>query len=74
MAAAGRAGKKVLKQEELRRLMREKQRQAAPSKRIEHPFAKYPYWSVVVLPGDVLVLVIRMSVVHGSKFDGISRV
>uniref|UniRef100_A0A8C4NIK8 Zinc finger protein 830 n=1 Tax=Eptatretus burgeri TaxID=7764 RepID=A0A8C4NIK8_EPTBU len=49
MAAAGRAGKKVLKQDELRRLMREKQRQAAPSKRIEHPFAKYPYWSVVVV-------------------------
>uniref|UniRef100_UPI0035902C54 zinc finger protein 830 n=1 Tax=Myxine glutinosa TaxID=7769 RepID=UPI0035902C54 len=41
MAASGRAGKKVLKQEELRRLMREKQRQAAPSKRIDHPFAKY---------------------------------
>ncbi|MBN3300781.1 ZN830 protein, partial [Amia calva] len=37
-------GKKVVNQEELRRLMREKQRQTADKKkRIEAPFAKYPY-------------------------------
>lgn len=34
-------GKKVVNQEELRRLMREKQRQASDKKRVESPFAKY---------------------------------
>ncbi|XP_034744672.1 zinc finger protein 830 [Etheostoma cragini] len=34
-------GKKVVNQEELRRLMREKQRQTTDKKRIESPFAKY---------------------------------
>ncbi|XP_057713637.1 zinc finger protein 830 [Corythoichthys intestinalis] len=34
-------GKKVVNQEELRRLMREKQRQTSEKKRIESPFAKY---------------------------------
>ncbi|XP_053826570.1 zinc finger protein 830 isoform X2 [Vidua macroura] len=42
MAAAGAgAGRKQVRQEELRRLMREKQRQNAGKKRIESPFAKY---------------------------------
>ncbi|XP_064409302.1 zinc finger protein 830 [Latimeria chalumnae] len=41
MAASVEKGKKVVKQEELRRLMREKQRQVADSKKIESPFAKY---------------------------------
>ncbi|OXB76821.1 UNVERIFIED_CONTAM: hypothetical protein H355_003838 [Colinus virginianus] len=40
MAAS--AGRKQVKQEELRRLMREKKRQNADKKRIESPFAKYP--------------------------------
>ncbi|XP_031149982.1 zinc finger protein 830 [Sander lucioperca] len=34
-------GKKVVNQEELRRLMREKQRQTTDKKRVESPFAKY---------------------------------
>ncbi|XP_077375180.1 zinc finger protein 830 [Festucalex cinctus] len=34
-------GKKVVNQEELRRLMREKQRQKEEKKRVESPFAKY---------------------------------
>ncbi|CAL1579521.1 unnamed protein product [Knipowitschia caucasica] len=34
-------GKKVVNQEELRRLMREKQRQSSEKKRVESPFAKY---------------------------------
>ncbi|XP_061835311.2 zinc finger protein 830 [Nerophis lumbriciformis] len=34
-------GKKVVNQEELRRLMREKQRQTSDKKRVESPFAKY---------------------------------
>lgn len=38
MAAAG----KQVRQEELRRLMREKQRQNAGRKRVDSPFAKYP--------------------------------
>ncbi|KAJ7410716.1 zinc finger protein 830 [Pitangus sulphuratus] len=43
MAAAGAgAGRKQVRQEELRRLMREKQRQNAGKKRIDSPFAKYP--------------------------------
>lgn len=43
MAAAGvGAGRKQVRQEELRRLMREKKRQNADKKRIESPFAKYP--------------------------------
>ncbi|XP_054486168.2 zinc finger protein 830 [Agelaius phoeniceus] len=42
MAAAGAgAGRKQVRQEELRRLMREKQRQNASKKRIDSPFAKY---------------------------------
>ncbi|XP_013885694.1 zinc finger protein 830 [Austrofundulus limnaeus] len=39
--ATSKKGKKVVNQEELRRLMREKQRQTADKKRIESPFAKY---------------------------------
>ncbi|XP_040911318.1 zinc finger protein 830 [Toxotes jaculatrix] len=39
--AAAKKGKKVVNQEELRRLMREKQRQSTDKKRIESPFAKY---------------------------------
>lgn len=35
------AGKRVVKQEELRRLMKEKQRQSSSRRRIESPFAKY---------------------------------
>lgn len=35
-------GRKQVRQEELRRLMREKKRQNADKKRIESPFAKYP--------------------------------
>ncbi|XP_065608182.1 zinc finger protein 830 [Cyrtonyx montezumae] len=42
MAASGAgAGRKQVRQEELRRLMREKKRQNADKKRIESPFAKY---------------------------------
>ncbi|XP_032895577.1 zinc finger protein 830 [Amblyraja radiata] len=41
MAAAAKAKKKVVNQQELRRLMREKQRAAAGSRRIESPLAKY---------------------------------
>ncbi|XP_063182364.1 zinc finger protein 830 [Chroicocephalus ridibundus] len=42
MAAAGLGpGRKQVRQEELRRLMREKQRQNAGKKRIDSPFAKY---------------------------------
>ncbi|XP_061152038.1 zinc finger protein 830 [Syngnathus typhle] len=42
MAAAKKEkGKKVVHQEELRRLMREKQRQSSDKKRVESPFAKY---------------------------------
>uniref|UniRef100_A0A8D0KWA6 Zinc finger protein 830 n=1 Tax=Strix occidentalis caurina TaxID=311401 RepID=A0A8D0KWA6_STROC len=44
MAAAGAgAGRKQVRQEELRRLMREKQQQNAGKKRIDSPFAKYPH-------------------------------
>ncbi|XP_029381460.1 zinc finger protein 830 [Echeneis naucrates] len=39
--AASKKGKKVVNQEELRRLMREKQRQTSDKKRVESPFAKY---------------------------------
>lgn len=39
--ATSKKGKKVVNQEELRRLMREKQRQATDKKRVESPFAKY---------------------------------
>ncbi|KAM4552299.1 zinc finger protein 830 [Odontesthes bonariensis] len=39
--ATSKKGKKVVNQEELRRLMREKQRQNADKKRVESPFAKY---------------------------------
>ncbi|KAM6918354.1 zinc finger protein 830 [Xenentodon cancila] len=39
--ATSKKGKKLVNQEELRRLMREKQRQAADKKRVESPFAKY---------------------------------
>lgn len=39
--SSSKKGKKVVNQEELRRLMREKQRQATDKKRIESPFAKY---------------------------------
>lgn len=39
--ATAKKGKKVVNQEELRRLMREKQRQTTDKKRIESPFAKY---------------------------------
>ncbi|XP_028988764.1 zinc finger protein 830 [Betta splendens] len=39
--ASSKKGKKVVNQEELRRLMREKQRQASDKKRVESPFAKY---------------------------------
>lgn len=43
MAAGGAgAGRAAVRQEELRRLMREKQRQNADKKRIESPFARYP--------------------------------
>uniref|UniRef100_UPI00398F0563 zinc finger protein 830 n=1 Tax=Pristiophorus japonicus TaxID=55135 RepID=UPI00398F0563 len=41
MAAPAKGKKKVVNQQELRRLMREKQRAAAASKRIESPLAKY---------------------------------
>ncbi|XP_071782621.1 zinc finger protein 830 [Centroberyx gerrardi] len=39
--ASSKKGKKVINQDELRRLMREKQRQTTDKKRIESPFAKY---------------------------------
>ncbi|XP_033838390.1 zinc finger protein 830 [Periophthalmus magnuspinnatus] len=39
--ATAKKGKKVVNQEELRRLMREKQRQASEKKRVESPFAQY---------------------------------
>ncbi|XP_034558639.1 zinc finger protein 830 [Notolabrus celidotus] len=39
--ASSKKGKKVVNQEELRRLMREKQRQTADKKKVESPFAKY---------------------------------
>ncbi|XP_070701352.1 zinc finger protein 830 [Pempheris klunzingeri] len=39
--ATSKKGKKVINQEELRRLMREKQRQSTEKKRVESPFAKY---------------------------------
>ncbi|XP_056149203.1 zinc finger protein 830 [Lampris incognitus] len=39
--ASSKKGKKVINQDELRRLMRQKQRQATDKKRIESPFAKY---------------------------------
>ncbi|XP_042336855.1 LOW QUALITY PROTEIN: zinc finger protein 830-like [Plectropomus leopardus] len=39
--ASSKKGKKVVNQEELRRLMREKQRQSTDKKRVESPFAKY---------------------------------
>ncbi|XP_061549837.1 zinc finger protein 830 [Phycodurus eques] len=39
--ATAKKGKKVVNQEELRRLMREKQRQTSGKKRVESPFAKY---------------------------------
>ncbi|MEQ2171539.1 hypothetical protein GOODEAATRI_011835 [Goodea atripinnis] len=39
--ATSKKGKKVVNQEELRRLMREKQRQNTEKKRVESPFAKY---------------------------------
>ncbi|XP_072297728.1 zinc finger protein 830 [Eucyclogobius newberryi] len=39
--APSKKGKKVVNQEELRRLMREKQRQSSEKKRVESPFAKY---------------------------------
>ncbi|XP_077471169.1 zinc finger protein 830 [Stigmatopora argus] len=39
--ASSKKGKKVVNQEELRRLMREKQRQTSEKKRVESPFAKY---------------------------------
>ncbi|KAG8014204.1 hypothetical protein GBF38_016557, partial [Nibea albiflora] len=39
--AASKKGKKIVNQEELRRLMREKQRQTSDKKRVESPFAKY---------------------------------
>lgn len=39
--ATSKKGKKVVNQEELRRLMRAKQRQTADKKRVESPFAKY---------------------------------
>nr|XP_057922471.1 zinc finger protein 830 [Doryrhamphus excisus] len=38
---APKKGKKVVNQEELRRLMREKQRQTSEKKRVESPYAKY---------------------------------
>lgn len=39
--ATSKKGKKVVNQDELRRLMREKQRQVSDKKRVESPFAKY---------------------------------
>ncbi|XP_028283082.1 zinc finger protein 830 [Parambassis ranga] len=39
--ATSKKGKKTVNQEELRRLMREKQRQSSDKKRVESPFAKY---------------------------------
>ncbi|KAM4605331.1 zinc finger protein 830 [Polymixia lowei] len=39
--ATSKKGKKVINQDELRRLMREKQRQTTEKKRVESPFAKY---------------------------------
>ncbi|XP_034410659.1 zinc finger protein 830 [Cyclopterus lumpus] len=39
--ASSKKGKKVVNQEELRRLMRQKQRQTTDKKRVESPFAKY---------------------------------
>lgn len=39
--SSSKKGKKVVNQEELRRLMREKQRQSSDKKRVESPFAKY---------------------------------
>ncbi|KAJ1202794.1 hypothetical protein NDU88_006589 [Pleurodeles waltl] len=48
--SAGHSSKKPVNQEELRRLMkekqREKQRESVEKKRIESPFAKYPYSKV----------------------------
>lgn len=41
MASKAAKGKKVVNQDELRRLMREKQRQVERQKRVESPFAKY---------------------------------
>ncbi|KAM4705905.1 zinc finger protein 830 [Rhinophrynus dorsalis] len=41
MAASGK--KKLVQQEELRRLMKAKQRESSAKKRIESPLAKYPY-------------------------------
>lgn len=41
MMATSKKGKKVINQDELRRLMRAKQRQTTDKKRIESPFAKY---------------------------------
>ncbi|XP_068460257.1 zinc finger protein 830 [Clinocottus analis] len=39
--SSSKKGKKVVNQEELRRLMRQKQRQTTDKKRVESPFAKY---------------------------------
>lgn len=39
--ATSKKGKKVIHQDELRRLMREKQRQSTDKKRVESPYAKY---------------------------------
>lgn len=39
--SASKKGKKAVSQEELRRLMREKQKQSAEKKRVQSPFAKY---------------------------------
>ncbi|CAL8280281.1 unnamed protein product [Lota lota] len=39
--ATSKKGKKVINQDELRRLMREKQRQSTEKKRVESPYAKY---------------------------------
>lgn len=52
MAAAAGPGseRKLVQQDELRRLMREKQRQSAGKKRIEAPFAKYPFPALPGLP------------------------
>ncbi|XP_069814361.1 zinc finger protein 830 [Dendropsophus ebraccatus] len=41
MAASGKGKKKIIQQEELRRLMKAKQRETAAKKRIESPLAKY---------------------------------
>ncbi|KAH1177820.1 hypothetical protein KIL84_011522 [Mauremys mutica] len=50
MAAGPGSERKLVQQDELRQLMREKRRQSAAKKRIEAPFAKYPFPALPGLP------------------------